>query len=80
MDQTVEAAAGGLGGVVGVGGSVVAVAKCGTVAGLSGPGIMSGLCSLGLGSAGAGVAVVAAAPVGLALLAFGLARVFRRSR
>ncbi|HXN62480.1 MAG TPA: lecithin retinol acyltransferase family protein [Acidimicrobiales bacterium] len=78
-------AAGRVGSVVGAGGALAggigAVSAMGTVAGLSGAGISSGLAALGAGVGGgmaAGAAIVIAAPAaGAAIVGFGLYRLFR---
>jgi Lecithin retinol acyltransferase len=82
QDERDARAAGRVGSVVGAGGALVggigAVSAMGTVAGLSGAGISSGLAALGAGVGGgmaAGTAVVIAAPAaGAALVGYGIYR------
>jgi hypothetical protein len=81
-DEREARAAGRVGSVLGAGGGLLggisAVSAMGTVAGLSGAGISSGLAAIGAGVGGgmaAGAAVVIAAPAaGAALLGYGLYR------
>lgn len=60
-------------GVVGAGSSLAAVAVSG-ISGLSGPGIMTGLATLGLGSAAIGILSTAAIGIGVA---YGAKKVFK---
>jgi hypothetical protein len=84
-DERQARATGRVGSVMGAGGGLLggigAVSAMGTVAGLSGAGISSGLAAIGAGVGGgmaAGAAVVIAAPAaGAALLGYGLYRLAR---
>ena len=64
--ENAGAVVGGVAGTAsGVGSGITAVSICGTTAGLSGPGIISGLAAIG-GTALGGIAVIAVGTVGLA--------------
>jgi len=66
MSEEIKEAAKNVGsGVVGSGTALGAVAACG-ISGLSGPGIMTGLATLGVGSAALGILVTGGVAVGTA--------------
>ena len=73
--EKISEAIGTTGGVVaGVGGSLAAIGAAGTVSGFSAAGITSGLAAIGGGTMLAGAGVIAAIPVAIGLLGFGLVK------
>ena len=84
-DEREARSVGRVGSVIGAGGTLVgglgAVSALGTVAGLSGAGITSGLAAIGAGAGGGmatgAVFVVAAPALGAAIIGYGFYRVFR---
>lgn len=61
----------------GIAGATTAVSAAGVTKGLSGAGMAAGLKALGLGSMATGIGVVAAIPVGLGLVTYGVVKAIK---
>ena len=75
--KNTEVAGASIGGGIGVGGVITAVSVSGPVTGLSAAGISSGLAAIG-GTMAGGLIVVAAAPLAVAAIGYGIVRLFSK--